>query len=41
MWLVLLLADGALDAVLQFEGSAVVVVAQTPVTMDDRRAQAE
>ena len=40
-WLVLRLADGASDVAPWFEGSAAVIVAQTPVTLDDCRAQAE
>jgi hypothetical protein len=40
-WLVLRLANGALDAAPRFEGSAAVSMAQTPVTLDDCRAQVE
>jgi hypothetical protein len=40
-WLVLRLADGASDAAPRFEGSANVVMAQTPVTLDDCCVQAE
>jgi hypothetical protein len=36
-WLVLWLADDASDAAPWFEGSADVVMAQTPVTLDDCR----
>ena len=41
VWLALLLVNGALDTVPWFEGSANVVVARTPVTLDNCRAQAE
>jgi len=40
-WLVLRLADGASDVAPRFEGSAAVVMAQTPFTLDSFRAQAE